>query len=103
MHEALVNRAYAIRDYLGKHLSADPATLYNFSITAAQWEAVRLLIDKGKGTPADDRRFADLTTVLRALSRRIGLGDELTDERGFLMLDPARIILDSWQEAAEGW
>jgi hypothetical protein len=77
--------------------------LYKFSITAAQWDAVRLLIDRGKGTPADDRRFADLTDVLRALSKEIGLGEDLTDSRGFLVRDPSRIICDSWQKAATGW
>ena len=100
-----MNRAAAIRDYLDKadDLCTDPSTLYRFSVTAAQWEAVRLLIDSGRGTPADDRRLADLTTVLRALGERIGLGGELTDDRGFLVYDPSRIILDTWQEAAEGW
>jgi hypothetical protein len=80
----------------------EPVTLYKFSVTAAQWEAVRLLIDKGKGTPADDRRFADLTNVLRALSKEIGLGEDLTDSRGFLVRDPSRIICDDWRQAADG-
>jgi hypothetical protein len=80
-----------------------PATIYKYSITAAQWAAVRLLIDKGKGTPADDKRFAELTRVLQALSREVGLGPDLTDARGFLMRDPCRILCGSWQQAAENW
>jgi hypothetical protein len=104
MIESLRNRAAAIRDYLDKRdLSIDPTMLYRYSVTAAQWEAVRLFIDRGNVTPADDRRFADLTNVLRALSEQIGLGGELTDSRGFLIGDPSRIICDTWQEAAEGW
>jgi hypothetical protein len=105
MRESIKNRAAAIRHYLNNqdHLSVEPVMLYKFSITAAQWEAVRLLIDKGNGTPADDRRFADLTHVLRALSKQIGLGEDLTDSRGFLIYDPSRIICKTWQEAAERW
>ncbi len=105
MRESLSDRAAAIRDHLDKQddLSADPATLYKYSITAAQWEAVRLLIDNGKGTPADDKRLAELTNALRAFSEQIGLGSQLTDSRGFLVSDPSRIICDSWQEAAAGW
>jgi hypothetical protein len=117
MRESLGNRAAAVRDYLDKQddLSADPATLYKYSITAAQWEAVRLLIDKGKGTPADDRRFADLSGVLRALTQQIGLGTctdkdkgehgipGLTWPGGWLPRDASRIIDATWQQAAEGW
>ena len=77
--------------------------LYKYSLAAAQWNAVRLLIDKGTGALADDRRFADLTNVLETLSEQVGLGRDLTDSRGFLVRDPQRMICASWQEAAEGW
>jgi hypothetical protein len=99
------NRAAAIRHYLDKQddLAADAATIYKYSITAAQWEAMRLLIDMGKGTPADDRRFADLGHVLKALTKQIGLGDSITGWNDFLPCDPIRIIYRTWQEAAEGW
>jgi hypothetical protein len=104
MRESIKNRAAAIRQYVDKRdLPADPATIYRYSVTAAQWEATRLLIDKGKGTAADDRRFAELSDVLRTLSRQVGLGDELTMSSGFLPSDPSRIICETWQEAAEGW
>jgi hypothetical protein len=105
MKRSLSSRAVSIRDYLDKEndLSADHLTLYKYSITAAQWESVRLLIDSGRGTPADDQRFADLTTILKALSEQVGLGRDLTDSRGFLMRDPSRIVFDTWQEAVEGW
>ena len=53
MRESIKNRAAAIRQYVdNRNLPADPATIYRYSVTAAQWEATRLLIDKGKGTAA---------------------------------------------------
>jgi hypothetical protein len=105
MRESLKNRAAAIRHYLDRQddLAADPATIYRYSVTAAQWEAVRLLIDRGKGTPTDDRRFADLGHVLQALTEQVGLGGQLTMYGGFLPRDPSRLIDKTWQEAAEGW
>jgi hypothetical protein len=104
MRESIRNRAAAIRQYVdNRDLPADPAAIYRYSVTAAQWEATRLLIDKGKGTAADDRRFAELSDVLRTLSRQVGLGEELTMFGGFLPGDPSRIICKTWQEAAEGW
>jgi hypothetical protein len=104
MRASIKNRAAAIRHYLNnRDLSIEPVMLYKFSIVAAQWEAVRLLIEKGKGIPADDRRFTDLTHVLQALSKQIGLGEELTDSRGFLIGDPSRIIAETWVQAAERW
>lgn len=105
MRESIKNRASSIRHYLDKQddLSADAATIYKYSITAAQWEAVRLLIDKGRGTPADDTRFAELDRVLKALTKQIGLGDDITAWKGFLPRDPSRLICGTWQQAAEGW
>jgi hypothetical protein len=62
MNESLKNRAAAIRDYLDKQEPPlDPTLVYKYSLIAAQWEAVRLLIDRGKGTVADDRRFNELS------------------------------------------
>jgi hypothetical protein len=105
MRESIKHRAACIRDYLDRQddLAADPATMYRYSVTAAQWEAVRLLIDRGKGTPADDKRFDDLSQVLKALTKQIGLGDDITGWNGFLPRDPSRLIEKTWQEAAEGW
>jgi hypothetical protein len=53
------------------------------------------LIDSGRGTSDDDRRFADLTTIFKALSEQFGLGRDLTDSRGFLIRDPSRLICDT--------
>jgi hypothetical protein len=64
---------------------------------------MRLLIDRGQGTPADDRRFADLSNVLLKLTKQVGLGDRLTKWNDFLPRDSSRIIYRTWQEAAEGW
>jgi hypothetical protein len=103
--ESIKNRAASIRWYLDRQddLSADRATMFRYSLTAAQWEATRLLIDGGKGSPADDRRLSELGRALGVLTREIGLGDDLTDYRGFLPRDPSRLIDKTWQEAAEGW
>jgi len=100
---SIKSRAACIRDYLDRQddLAADALTIYRYSLVAAQWEAMRLLIDSGNGTPADDRRLADLGNALKMLSRQVGLGDELPT--GFLPRDPSRIICDDWQEAARGW
>jgi hypothetical protein len=105
MRGSIKNRAACIRWYLDRQdeLSADPATIYRYSVAAAQWEAVRLLIDRGKGTAADDRRFADLSRVLQTLSEQVGLDGALTMPGGFLPRDPSYLIEATWQEAAEGW
>jgi hypothetical protein len=125
MSEAVKNRAAAIRDYLGKIEPAiDPALIYRYSVTAAWWEALRVLIDRGDVTPANDRRFTDLGGVLRSLTEKVGLetwtddrGAEgrrvksfhsagipgLTSPAGYLPHDPSRIVAETWQEAAEGW
>ena len=117
MSESLNSRACSIRDYLGKlDLPRDPALIFKYSSIASRWEAVRLLIDRGNATPADDRRFLDLTRVLRALTEKIGLDacteqsrgpDDipgLTRYRGFLPCDPQRLLYGvDWQTAAEGW
>jgi hypothetical protein len=102
MNHSVKRRAAAIRHALDtSEVKADPTTIYRYSITAAQWEAVRLLIDRGKGTPAHDTRFSELSLVIRALLEQIGFGSELPT--GFLPNDPERILCSSWQEAAEGW
>ena len=105
MRESIQNRAAAIRQYLDNQddLAADAASIHRYSVTAAQWEAMRLLIDKGKGTAADDRRFAELSDVLKTLSERVGLGGALTMPGGYFPRDPSRLIDKTWQEAAEGW
>jgi hypothetical protein len=105
MRESVKNRAAAIRDYLDRQddLHADAATIYKYSVTAAQWDAMRLLIDRGKATSADDKRLAELGNLLKKLSEQIGLGGALTDPNGFLPRDPSRIIEKTWQDAAEGW
>ena len=105
MRESIRNRAAAIRDYMDKQddLAADAASIHRYSVTAAQWEAVRLLVDRGKGTAADDRRFVELSDVLKTLSERVGLGGALTMPGGYLPRDPGRLICKTWQEAAEGW
>lgn len=116
MNQSLTNRSAAIRDYLGKlDPPIDRTLVVNYSRTAARWEAYRLLIDRGQGTPADEQRFRELSDILRDLTERIGLltcTEEnklagglpgLTDWNGFLPRSPSRIVCSSWQEAADGW
>ena len=47
MRESIQNRAACIRQYLDNQddLSADAAAIYRYSVTIAQWEAMRLLIE----------------------------------------------------------
>ena len=107
MKDSVKNRAAAIREYVSVRLdlSPDPGGLYKFSVALATWDELRLQIDKGPATVADDRRFTELTHLCQDLSEKVGLGRQLTIAGGgFLVgLASARIICDSWQEAAEGW
>lgn len=119
MSASIANRAAAIRHYL---FDAEPALARRYSLVAARWEALRLAMDRGKTTPADDARFRDLSDVLRALTAKLGLatgtganrsssnnlGPEaiagITDRAGFLPRDPQRIVqAETWQTAADGW
>jgi hypothetical protein len=105
VRDSIKNRAGAIREYVDKQddVHADAATIYRYSVAAAQWEAMRLLIDSGKGTVTDDRRFSDLSDVLLKLTRQIGLGHSIVGWNGFLPRDPGRIINTSWLESARLW
>jgi hypothetical protein len=111
VNASLANRAAAIRHYLAR-LDADPAVARRYSLVAARWEALRLAMNRGKTTPADDARFLELTGVLRALTAKLGLAthpgteavEGITDRAGFLPRDPQRIIYaETWQMAADGW
>lgn len=116
MNESLKNRAAAIRAYLSNVEPAiAPVPAYKYAATACRWESTRLLIDSGKGTAADDARFAQLSDTLRRLTARIGLPTctvenkgangipGLTDRNGFLPRDPSRIVDQTWQQAADEW
>lgn len=103
-------RPAAIRSYL----SGDPKTVHRYSIVAARWEGLRLLIDAGDGTAADDARFRELTTILKVVTAQLALStcaeqnhpDDvpgITDWKGFLPGDPERILASDWREAASGW
>jgi hypothetical protein len=106
----IANRAACIRHYLS---DADPAIARRYSLIAARWEQLRLAVDKGRTTPADDARYVELSGLMRALTARLGLpackvgtGEAIpgiTNGQGFLPNDPCRIIHGSWQEAAEVW
>ncbi|ORB70859.1 hypothetical protein BST44_22785 [Mycobacterium scrofulaceum] len=112
MSAAVAHRAAAIRHYLAG-LSADPVDARRYSLAASRWEALRRAMLRGDTTPGDSDRYHELSSVLRALTRKLGLpavsvgsGDAipgLTDARGFLPGDPERIFCDSWREAARDW
>jgi hypothetical protein len=114
--ESVKNRASVIREYLERvGPPTEPALRYRYSVIAARWERLRLQRDRGQSTPADDRRFWELSSVLRTLTEKIGLDalDETTDPEaipgitswgGFLPLDLGYLIAgETWQSAAEGW
>jgi hypothetical protein len=74
---------------------------------------LRLAIDRGKTRPTDFDRYRELSAVLRALTKELGLetvsvgsGDAipgLTDARGFLPGDPQRMFTGvDWRNDAEG-
>jgi hypothetical protein len=74
------NRASVIRECLSRLTSADPTTIYQYSVTAARWEALRLLADRGRSTPGDDQIFRKLSDVLRGLTERLPLEADLATE-----------------------
>ena len=111
------NRASVIREYLSRLTSADPTTIYQYSVTAARWEALRLLADQGRSTPGDDQIFRKLSELLKALTARLPLEADLATEGrcgsdgipgltaydGCLPLDLGGLIGLSWQGSASGW
>lgn len=117
MIESIRNRAGILRlDIERASCSVDRALIYRWSVCAARWEALRLKIDQGLAAPADDRRYADLTAVLRVISAKLGLETATDDNRaedsvvgvtvswgGFLPGDCSHLLGDSWQESAAGW
>jgi hypothetical protein len=74
MREFIERRAGAIRDYLR---TAQPrlglGLAFRYSVVRAEWEAVRLLVDRANASRAEDRRFAELSDTLRMLSTKMGL------------------------------
>lgn len=68
------NRAAIIRQDIERAgCSTDRALIYRYSVCAARWEALRLKTDRGLAAPADDRRYHDLSAVLRVLSEKLNL------------------------------
>jgi hypothetical protein len=117
MNASMENRASIIRDGVTRMVPAiDPATRYRYSVLAARWERLRVLIHSGGSTPADDTRFRDLTVILRALSEKHGIPTATEDHAGpdaivgvtgydgFLPGDSSYLLSgETWQTAAEGW
>jgi hypothetical protein len=116
VNESVRNRSAAVRDYLSKiEPPIDPMLIHRYSLVSARWEATRLLIDRGNATPADDKRFTELSDILRALTRQISLSTCTENDRGadgipgltwpdgWLPCDPSRIVEATWKQAAEGW
>jgi hypothetical protein len=99
--EAIAERAAAIRHYLSDH--PDRTLVRKYSFLAARFEEMKLAQHDGNTTPDDDARFREVTEMLRAVTKRLGLGDDVTGWRDFLPKDPQRLISDSWLKCARLW
>jgi hypothetical protein len=98
---AISERAGAIRHYLRNH--ADQSLVRRYSFVAARFEEMKLAQLDRRTTPDDDVRFQDVTHMLKALSKKLGLGDDITDRDGCLPGDPQRILTGTWLEDARMW
>jgi hypothetical protein len=87
---AIAERASAIRHYLSDR--PDRALVRRYSFLAARFEELRLQQHDGKTTPADDNRLREVSRMLGALTRELGLGDDVTDANGYLPRDPQRLL-----------
>ncbi|POX92231.1 hypothetical protein C3477_24695 [Mycobacterium kansasii] len=102
MTSRIAERASAIRHYLSDE--PDKSLIRKYSFVAARWEEMKLAQINGKTTPAEDASFRELTKMLRALTEKLDLGDEITTSwRDFLPGDPQRLLMPSWEESARMW
>jgi len=101
MSNAISERAAAIRDYLRDH--PDRGSVRRYSFLAARFEELKLAQIDGRTTPDDDARFREVGNMLKALTERLGLGDDITGWKDFLPKDPQRLISDSWPDCARLW
>ena len=101
MSNAIAERAAAIRDWLRDH--PDRAFVRRYAFVAARFEEMKLAQIDGRTTPDEDARFREVEQMLRVLTDKLGLGDDITGWKDFLPGDPQRIISDSWVESARMW
>lgn len=101
MSNRIAERASAIRHYLRDH--PDLSLVRKYSFVAARFEEMKLAQLKGKTAPAEDVAFSEVTAMLRVLTQKLGLGDEVTGWRDFLPRDPQRLLDGSWEESARLW
>jgi hypothetical protein len=101
MSNHVAERAAAIRHYLGDH--PDRGLVRKYGFVAARCEEMKLCQLAGKTTPAEDAAFREVTAMLRLLTEKLGLGDEITGWRDFLPRDPQRLLSGSWEESAMLW
>jgi len=69
---SVAGHAAAIRadmDRMGK----DPVIARRYATVAARWDELRILRHRGRSTPGDEMRLAELTHVLAGLSEQLGL------------------------------
>jgi hypothetical protein len=95
---AIAERASAIRHYLGDH--PDRATVRRYSFAAARWEEMKVAQIDGRTIPDEDARFQELTQMLKLLTKKLALGENIIRWNDYLPGDPQRIISDSWLESA---
>jgi hypothetical protein len=101
MSNRIAERAAAIRHYLRNEPDQSLARKYSFC--AARFEEMKLAQLKGDTKPAEDVAFREVSEMLRVLTKKLGLGDEVTGWNDFLPRDPQRLIDDSWIESARMW
>jgi hypothetical protein len=97
----IAERAAAIRDYLRDE--PDRPLVRKYSFVAARFEEMKLDHLKGGTTPAEDVAFREVTEMLRPLTEKLGLGDEIAAWRDFLPRDPQLLLNASWEESARLW
>ena len=101
MSNAIAERAAAIRDWLRDH--PDRAFVRRYAFVAARFEEMKLAQIDGRTTPDDDARFREVGDMLKALTKKLGLGDSVTGWRDFLPGDPQRLLNGSWEDSARMW
>jgi hypothetical protein len=101
MGSRIAERASAIRHYLQG--LPDRSLVRKYSFVAARFEEMKLAQIEGDTTPAEDVAFGEVAEMLRVLTKKLGLGDDITGWKDFLPRDPQRLIDDSWVESARVW
>jgi hypothetical protein len=74
-----------------------------YSFVAARFEEMKLAQIDGRTTRDEDARFREVEQMFRVLTKKLGLGDDITGWKEFLPKDPQRLVFDSWLDSARMW